>query len=544
MTKRKQIQQPDYDYRDTYEELYGVAVVGKNGKFGYIDHSGVEITPLKYDRAMRFYWNAGRVQLNGKWGLVNKQGKEITPPVYDEIKGHQDPIVRLGDKYGYVSRKTGELLTPVKYDEAKQWTQILDFSSHKFEKKDLALVQLDGKWGCVNLCGEEIIPVKYEKIDINQFRNPRVAAKLNGKWGFISENGKEITAFEYDDVEEFHNCRAREEKDGKYGFIDTQGAVVVPLVYDDCEWRFTTTYCEDDERVLPVWVKRNGKYGFIDIAGNEIIEPEYELVQPFDSAEDGQALAAVVLNGAAGFIDQTGKSVIPCMYEPDFDNQDSVNQYNYRFFNGFADVKFNGKWGVIDAKGNVVIPFLYDEFLENRHAGFRYAMRDGKKLSIDTKGNEWEMQKNPDARTFMDYLHAVTWADVAESFRTLICVNKETVDDDLKIYELNFHNFKNKQFKPSKNIIRICANYGTRPPVDAHLFCVEDECSYVIFDWEEILDMEIRLEDNLTLTGAEIVAVCIWGASDQVPATEEGIKSFINKLKEQEKTTDENGGQA
>ena len=103
-----------YDYRDTYDDYYKIAVVGKDGKFGYINHRGKAITPLKYDRAKRFYWDVGKVQLNGKWGLVNKQGKEITPPVYDEIKGHQDPIVRIGDKYGFVSCKTGELLTPVK----------------------------------------------------------------------------------------------------------------------------------------------------------------------------------------------------------------------------------------------------------------------------------------------------------------------------------------------------------------------------------------------------------------------------------------------
>ena len=184
--------QPDYDYRDTYEEYYGVAVVGKDGKFGYINNKDVQITPLKYNHAMRFHWDVGKVMLDGKWGLINKQGKEITPPVYDEIFGHQDPIVRLGEKYGFVSCKTGELLTPVKYDNAKQWMQILDFSSRKFGTKDLALVKLDGKWGCINVRGEEIISVEYEQIEINQSENPRIAAKLNGKWGFVNESGKEM----------------------------------------------------------------------------------------------------------------------------------------------------------------------------------------------------------------------------------------------------------------------------------------------------------------------------------------------------------------
>ena len=540
MAKYKQKQQPDYDYRDTYEEYYGVAVVGKEGKFGYINSKGVEITPPTYDRALRFHWDIGRVQLNGKWGLVNKQGKEITPPVYDEIKGHQDPIVRIGDKYGFVSWKTGKLLTPVKYDEAKQWTQIIHFTSRKWGRKDLAEVRLDGKWGCINVRGEEIIPLKYDKIEINQSEDPRIKAELDGKWGFVNEKGKEITAFEYDDVEEFNNGLARVKKDGKYGFINKKGDVVIPLKYDDCEQRFSNTWHDDDRRILPAWIKRGEKYGFIDTSGAEIIQPEYEFALPFIASEERpQALAAVVLNGAAGFIDEAGKNVIPCIYEPDFDIR-----YNYCFYGNCANVKQGGKWGVIDVNNHVVIPFIYDDFLENCNAGFRYAMRDGNKWSVDAKGNEWVLKKKPDARTFKDYLYAVEWDDVAECFRTYFSFSEEDIEHYLKAYEINFYNFKSKKFKPSENIIRIHTRYYESEwecsPVDAHLFSVKDDCSYAIFDWDEILDMEVRIEDNLTLTDVQIIAVCIYEACDQAAATEKSIQAFLNKLDEQTKTLDEN----
>ena len=533
-----------YDYRDTYDDDHKIAVVGKGGKFGYINHRGKEITPLKYDCAKRFYWDVGKVQLNGKWGLVNRQGKEITPTIYDEIKGHQDPIVRIGDKYGFVNRKTGELLTPVKYDHAEQWIQILNFASLKFGKKDLAKVRLGDKWGCVNVRGEEIAPLKYEQIEINQTETPNIAAKLDGKWGFIGENGKEVTAFEYDDLEEFYNYRARVKKEDKYGFINTNGIVVIPLIYDDCESRFQNTFPDDDseKHIFPIWVKHGDKYGFIDISGKEKIKPIYENVKPFNHFDQKTIMAAVVLNGAAGFIDETGEIVIPLMYEPDFDDR-----YNYMFYNGFANVRYDGKWGVIDTQNRVVIPFRYDEFILNQCAGFRYAIRDGKKLSIDAKGNEWEMKKNPAARTFRDYVHAVTWTEVEKSFRTLILVIEEDndeVEQYLKIYEENFNNFRNKQFKHSDDIIRIFADDGScdwkRPVVDASLYSVKDECSYGFMDWDKILDMEIRIEDNLTLTDADVVAVTIWEACDNWPLTEGAIEKFFNRLDEQTKTIDEN----
>jgi hypothetical protein len=59
---------PSYDYFDTFDEN-GIIVVGKNGKFGYITCKGERLTPLKYDKAMRIYWDVGKVCINGKWSL-------------------------------------------------------------------------------------------------------------------------------------------------------------------------------------------------------------------------------------------------------------------------------------------------------------------------------------------------------------------------------------------------------------------------------------------------------------------------------------------
>ena len=151
--------------------------------------------------------------------------------------GH-DPIVRIGRKYGYISAKTGEPLTPVKYDKAENWTQIIDLSSTEIFRY-MACVKLGGKWGCINSSGEEIVPIKYEEIvlcgSLFDDEDPRIMAKLNGKWGFVSENGVEVTAFEYDEVAIFREGRARVKNNNKYGFIDNKGKIVISLEYDDCE---------------------------------------------------------------------------------------------------------------------------------------------------------------------------------------------------------------------------------------------------------------------------------------------------------------------
>lgn len=58
-----------------------------------------------------------------------------------------------------------------------------------------------------------------------------------------------------------------------------------------------------------------------------------------------EGFAAVEKDGMYGFIDKTGKLVIPTIYE-----------YVQPFSEGLAAVNRDGKWGFIDKKGKMVIP--------------------------------------------------------------------------------------------------------------------------------------------------------------------------------------------
>ena len=54
----------------------GLALIRLNGKYGFIDKSGTEVIPCKYDEAYSFYKGRAEVKLNGKQGYVNKSGVE------------------------------------------------------------------------------------------------------------------------------------------------------------------------------------------------------------------------------------------------------------------------------------------------------------------------------------------------------------------------------------------------------------------------------------------------------------------------------------
>jgi hypothetical protein len=394
------------------------------------------------------------------------------------------------------------------------------YQNDKYYSEGLACITVNRKNGFI------------DGVEIFQFCNDiPVGAHINGKWGYINNRGKEITPLEYDSIKKFSKHRACVEKNGKFGFINNKGAVVIPVIYDNCEYHFVKN---DDEKFIPfVIVVFDGKYGCININGKVLVEPVFESLFRRHVFHNNSIIAAT-LNGKTGFIDiTTGKEIIPFIYDtPDSNalNTDDCDYHNYSFSDGFANVSLDGKWGVIDRNNRIIIPFRYDKFLHNQYAGWRYALRDGKKLSIDIKGNERIMIKNPDTRTFKDYLHSVTLEDTLESGRRLLNLS----DEEMERLEINFNNFLTKQFIPSPNIIRIHESYSEENfndlPIDAELYNVENECSYVYFDWEEILDMEVRIEDNLSFTDAETVAICIWRASDELLATEEMIQASLLRL--------------
>ena len=82
-------------------------------------------------------------------------------------------------------------------------------------------------------------------------------------------------------------------------------------------------------------VKRNDKWGFIDKTGREVIPCKYDGADAFSNG-----LAAVCLNGKWGFVDKTGREVIPCKFD-----------YVGNFSEGLPTVILNDKWAVHASHG-------------------------------------------------------------------------------------------------------------------------------------------------------------------------------------------------
>jgi hypothetical protein len=105
-----------------------------------------------------------------------------------------------------------------------------------------------------------------------------------------------------------------------------------------------TTPTSSTEDML-YWIREDGKFGYIDNTGKVVIPVQYENTFGFR-----EGLAGVRINGKHGYIDRTGRLVIPAIFDS-----------TYAFREGLAWVKQDGKYGYIDKTGKMVIPPQFDD---------------------------------------------------------------------------------------------------------------------------------------------------------------------------------------
>jgi|GEM_PF-3216246 len=90
-------------------------------------------------------------------------------------------------------------------------------------------------------------------------------------------------------------------------------------------------------------------------------------------------LFTVVQNGKSGYIDKTGKLIVPCQY--DFIKSDS---YEFpKFLNGMIPFKQNGLWGMLDGTGKEIIKPIYKKQFDFRGSDYAKVIIPKNKNSDD-----------------------------------------------------------------------------------------------------------------------------------------------------------------
>ncbi len=357
------------------DNIDGMLIVRKGGKYGYLDLSGKEAVPCIYDRINEFseglavvetgYWLRDLWEAE-KMGIVDKSGKEAVPFIYNRIWKFSEGLapVLKGVMCGYID-KNGEEALPLIYEGA------LGFS------EGLASVCKNSQWGYIDKSGKEIIPFEYDLT--REFSEGLAPVCKNLKWGYVDKEGKEVFPCIYVDALGFSEGLAAVYEDGLWAYIDKDGKKVSPPLYQEA-----AAFSDGLAAVCRDW-----KWGYIDKSGEEVIPLVYDAVREFS-----EGLAAVRKGGVWGFIDKAGKEVVPCVFN-------SATSFS----GGVAFVEKDGKVGVLNNPINPPAP-------ANPAAGASSWAVKLVARAIETGIVPENLQKN--------YTSSVTRAEVAEMFVRLI----------------------------------------------------------------------------------------------------------------------------
>ncbi len=286
-----------------YSKKYSF-VVFLNNNCGFIDKSGKEVIPLKFNKIFGgfssgyclvayttsdlFFINkkgeqqfnkvfkngepfrgniAGVTYRNGTKNFVNTKGENLIPKYYNYIQPYSEDyegMIRAyqpkGDKIGFWTSNSEELIQP----------QFDDFNYGYLRKK--ILIKKDKKYGFLDFfSGKTIIPINFEAV--KKDKNLDYTLLKEGNDWFRSDTSfKLIRLVKAEEIESLGKGIFKFSINNKWGIVDSTGKTKCNPIYSEISNSFVNHY-------LPF--KSGSKFGYLNSNGQLIINPEYDKVGAF-----------------------------------------------------------------------------------------------------------------------------------------------------------------------------------------------------------------------------------------------------------------------
>jgi hypothetical protein len=261
--------------------------------------------------------------------------------------------------------------------------------AYNAQQDTLALfpVKLHGNYGYINNKGEVVIdPIYRQAFEFHEGR-AFVSLKEGGN-AFIDKTGRIVCKEK--GISQNFNVLIKEgficvsDKVGvsyKSGYMNRNGKLVIPFSFDRADdfqngfaavCMYDPQLSSEDERMEAGdrEMEKRERWGFIDNTGKLVVPFQYSTVYNFS---DGLALV-IDRKNKYGFVDVTGKEIITCQYE-----------HALSFSEGKAAVLINGKWGYIDRSGKVIITPRF-EGTRGFYGGLAVVSKNNIEGYIDTTG--------------------------------------------------------------------------------------------------------------------------------------------------------------
>ena len=276
----------------------------KNGKWGYVDTSGVEIIQCQFDYCFPYFEKRAVVKISNGYTVIDEKGERVFDASYDFIFPYRTgcAIVKKGGKYGYIDLE-GKELVPVKYEQVKA------------PMDNVGFVKLNNIWSIIDIHTGSIMKsgLEYASALTKQI----ILYRMNGKYGIMSNTMDKISEPMFQRIFPFND-----------GIAKVSALIPVDSVYSKDSWSIESSN-----------IRYDIKTGYIDINGAYVLNPIYSSGGNFSDS-----LIRVEYEAMHGYVKISGEQYLPFKYE---------NATDFRF--GKAAVKHNGKWGVIDSQGEWVV---------------------------------------------------------------------------------------------------------------------------------------------------------------------------------------------
>lgn len=324
-----------------------LARVSQNGKWGFLNESGVAIVPLQYEFVGEFAEGlvavVGKTQAGFRLGFVNNQNDTIVPLQYDVREGvyqktqFQQGLALVGQagKLGYINT-AGKAVVPFQYAQAHPFNEGRAWVSEDYSMQPV--------WKMINEQNEVIfsLPTDCQLLD-TEFQQGFVRIRQGDKENYLSRKGTWLLAVWAKRLEPFSNglggAVVQVGEQLKLGYLDEKGDWAIEPRYD------YTPNTANAQRVGEfIKLRLVGKYGILNHKGRVIVPFEFDgLELPFYLSQGElfgrEKRLPASLQGKWGYLNEKGDWAIEPQYE------------QTRFFaNGFAKVKYEGKWGYINTQ--------------------------------------------------------------------------------------------------------------------------------------------------------------------------------------------------
>lgn len=300
-----------------------------------------------------------------KYGVINSKGDMVITPQYDEmivIPDNTKEVFLCTYNVDYAQETyeskainaKGETLF-AQYDRVEPLFHI-DSQNILSQEEDILKVQKDGKYGLIDLKGNEILLCEYEDITVLAEVDNSLVTKKDGKVGLVDNTGTIIIPNEYADIQALTTKYADgyivKNADGKYGLITPNKTQVLQAAYDAIEHVYGNNMYA---------VEKDGVKKIINNKEEVVVESTYEAVKEIQSQ-----YITIQKDGKYGIIDVLGQEMLPCEYE----------ELTFTFGENYIAKKDN-QYGVITPRNEIKIPFEYTSLVYRKEANIIEGQKEG-----------------------------------------------------------------------------------------------------------------------------------------------------------------------